>query len=275
VRRYFIYIGFLFLFATSCEEPLEYVDTTDRLLIDAQITNRINASYVRITQLNSFPDTSSAQGISGAWVEVKDEYGRTEVLNESDTPGLYRFSTLRGRKEFTYFLTIRYAGNEYTSVARMPEASRQFELVSVKKDDYYQVGFVFRGATTLAPHYRLELYMPGRWRKDFYELRLYTPYLPSNSLFNQLFAEGTIVWVDISSLSEEAFQYFEALYVILTNPPEDLYSRPFYFPEGNIKGAEGIFRASEIITQSIVLQEDDFFGNSLPTPLFSETITPE
>jgi len=97
MRKSLIYISFLALILSSCEEVYHpAIDTVQgQLVVEAQITNNPDPkfSFVHLTKTTSFYDKQTSAVVTGATVELVELNGPTIKAN-SNGPGYFSFSTL-------------------------------------------------------------------------------------------------------------------------------------------------------------------------------------
>lgn len=138
MRKEWIHIIWIFLLL-ACEEPTNWdleTQTTDLIVVEAQITNELKNHIVRlsrtVTSLNEIPEP-----VSGAQVAVGTE-GTVALFTEFPAgSGMYYSDTVQAVVGKTYYLIINYNGKEYTAATRMvsvtPLKPLDYRLVNEEK----------------------------------------------------------------------------------------------------------------------------------------------
>ncbi|MCD4691932.1 MAG: DUF4249 family protein, partial [Calditrichales bacterium] len=134
-----IFISFLVVLFSSCEDVVEIdLNTADpQIVIDAVVTDQPGPYIVKISKTGDFYQPSVFPVVSGALVEISDNAGHSEILEETD-PGIYRTDSLQGTPGRNYTLKVIAEGKEYAAASSMPNAIQSDSL-----SDVYQPGGSF------------------------------------------------------------------------------------------------------------------------------------
>ena len=138
MRKEWIHIVWMFLLL-ACEEPTNWdlkTQTTDLIVVEAQITNELKNHVVRlsrtVTGLNEKPEP-----VSGATVAVGADGSAAFFAEIPAGSGMYYSDTVQAVVEKTYYLFINYNGKEYTAATQMvpvtPLKQLDYRLVDEEK----------------------------------------------------------------------------------------------------------------------------------------------
>lgn len=104
----------------SCQKEID-IDlhqVPPRIVIEG-IVKQDSLAKVRVSRTLDFDDSSGYPFLSGATVTIKDDLGVEEVLKQ-DASGWYVAAQMKGVPERTYYLSVTYDSQEYTSTSTMP-----------------------------------------------------------------------------------------------------------------------------------------------------------
>jgi len=120
MRKEWVHIIWIFLLL-ACEEPTNWdlkTQSTDLIVVEAQITNELKNHVVRlsrtVTALNEKPEP-----VSGAIVAVWTVGLQTQFVEFPIGSGMYYSDTVQAVVGKAYKLYINYNGKEYTAATRM------------------------------------------------------------------------------------------------------------------------------------------------------------
>jgi hypothetical protein len=110
----------------SCEDVIdvELPVANPIVVIDAFINNQPEDQTIRITRTQPYFDNSAPEGIAGAEVTVVDDQGNVRIFNEKNEPGLYVWESTPAQPVFgsvgnSFDLAVNIDGAVYTASSRM------------------------------------------------------------------------------------------------------------------------------------------------------------
>ncbi len=263
----------------SCEDVIDVTlgDSTPQLTVNAWISNQLTTQTFRLSISQDYFNNNPAAGASGATIVVTDNLGNTYNFAESaDTPGNYT-SNFQGSIDATYTLRVSYQGQEYqasTTLSRVPPID---SLVFEKGEEGsagpsgitkgLRAEFFANDIPGVGDFYRIKSYRNGELMNDPGDLVTFQdlnvdglPFiLPVRQSINPNsddgtgFSQGDVVKVELLSISEEAFLFFDQLETQVTNG--GLFADPIANVPSNINNvnpngpkAVGFFYASGVST---------------------------
>ena len=263
----------------ACEDVIDVTlgESTPQLTVDAWISNQLATQTFRLSISQDYFNNNPTAGASGATVVVTDNLGNTYNFTESTTtPGNYT-SNFQGAIDATYTLSVRYQGQEYqasTTLSRVPpidslvfERAEEADGGPGSVSEGFQAEFFATDIPGVGDAYRIKTYQNGELMNKPSDITAFQdlnvdglPFIlpvrlsinPSNDEgtgFNQ----GDVVRVELLSISEEAFLFFDQLETQTTNG--GLFANPIANVPSNIKNvnpngpkAVGFFYASGVST---------------------------
>lgn len=152
------------LSACTKEIQLDLKDTSNKVVIEAVVTEGQGPHTVKITRSIGFDQPNDFPGIANAVVTLADDAGNTEQLAEA-TAGHYRSTAISGAQGHTCRLSVVVNGNTYTAQCTMPMA---VPLVAVRVDSVPSFGSytkvivpVYTDPAGAANYYRLMVKVNG------------------------------------------------------------------------------------------------------------------
>ena len=260
----------LIIFIASCEDviDIDLDDVEPRTVIDACITDQPGPYKVKISKTGDYFEPSVFPTVSGAVVQITDDAGNSEILQETE-PGIYQSVSLQGTPGRTYTLNIIAEGKEYEGTSIMPEA---IEIDSL--------GCEYEESSGYDPDeedgYILHCYFTDRVGiKDFCRFRVFCnnelvlgmflyddKFTDGNSIdfndFEEKFQVDDTLRVELLTLNEITYDYFSSLQNALAcgdqGPP--MMSVTPANPNTNLSNnALGYFGAFTVRTETIIIQE--------------------
>ncbi|OJJ19141.1 hypothetical protein BKI52_20210 [marine bacterium AO1-C] len=263
----------------ACEDVIDVTlgDSTPQLTVDAWISNQLTTQTFRLSISQDYFNNNPTAGASGATVVVTDNLGNTYNFAESTAnPGNYT-SNFQGAVDVTYTLNVQYQGQEYqatTTLSRVPPID---SLVFTKAEEAdggpgsvstgYQAEFFATDIPGVGDFYRIKTYQNGVLMNKPSDLTSFQdlnvdglPFIlpvrlsinPTNE-DNDGFKQGDMVKVELLSISEEAFLFFDQLETQTNNG--GLFADPIANVPTNISNvnpsgpkAVGFFYASGVST---------------------------
>jgi hypothetical protein len=116
------------LLLASCEDVINpnLREADPVLVIDAWINNKVEDQVVRLTQSQPYLSDEVPPGVSGATVTVTYDGGTLDFMEDSDEPGVYRWTTdeatseeVFGETGRAYTLTVVVDGQTFEAVSRI------------------------------------------------------------------------------------------------------------------------------------------------------------
>ncbi|HAS42073.1 MAG TPA: DUF4249 domain-containing protein [Microscillaceae bacterium] len=263
----------------ACEDVIDVTlgDSTPQLTVDAWISNQLATQTFRLSISQDYFNNNPTAGASGATVVVTDNLGNTYNFTESTTtPGSYT-SNFQGAIDVTYTLNVQYQGQEYqasTTLSRVPPIDSLVFKTAEEADDGpgsvsegFQAEFFAKDIPGVGDFYRIKTYQNGVLMNKPTDLTSFQdlnvdglPFIlpirlsinPSNE-DGSGFAQGDVVRVELLSISEEAFLFFDQLETQTNNG--GLFANPIANVPTNIinvnpsgSKAVGFFYASAVST---------------------------
>jgi len=257
----------LLILLTACEEVIQIRldEDEEKLVINGIVEADKQVHQVEIYYANSFYDQGEFEGVSEAIVQISDNLGNTEQLQER-APGLYETSDLLGVAGRTYTLSVMIEDENYSAEAYLQPAevvdsvnTIYIDQVSIVPEIGYYLRFYAQDDADLLTHYLMKIYV----NDTLYDDGLF-PFL----VFDGRFAQGQYINGFIIPLVLEQYDSVTAEFSSLTTEGYDYYSTlvqqinagsPFGAPPSNLpgnisNGALGFFRASTIQVESLVIE---------------------
>jgi Domain of unknown function (DUF4249) len=242
---------------TACrkEITLDLKNESNKVVIEAIITEGPGPHTVQLTRSLGFDASNTFPAISNATVTLSDDQGNSEQLTGTG-PGIYTAATLEGLQERTYQLNALVDGTAYTAQCRMP--------VPVPMDTLMIDSFPSFGTYTkiiipgymdpagVANYYRFIVVVNGE-KQDGISLEN-DRFTDGNVVFQPLFMNGLElesgdqVQVTMECIASEVYDYFFTMSQNGANgaTPAD--------PVSNISGgALGYFSVRTSSTRSVVV----------------------
>lgn len=243
------------LFFMSCEKEI-HVDlhsSEPRIVIEGQI-QLDSLATVMITESKDYHTDNTYNTINGAIVSISDNAGNSEILIQN-ADGIYMAQNMRGVVGQTYYLSVKIDEVKYTSMSTLPTAVSidTVTMYNIPALDYPYPMVIFQDPPIEKNFYRCRYYVNGKRilidddlvdtkdRNGFTVERILPVFEDRND--DKKIVRGDIIKVELHSIDESVYRYFEALAKIetsLTNPTTNI--------EG---GALGYFSAYAVDTMTI------------------------
>lgn len=216
-------ISFLLIFS-SCEKriDLDLDEANQKYVIEGIVHDRMGDNFVLISKTKPFNDnTSGLEKISGASVRITDNLNNSYNLYEVE-PGYYTDSTLMGVANREYSLLITVDNKTFTAKSYLHPrveidslSQRQTESLFWADKDIpeYRIDCYFTEPSGLGDFYRIKPFVFGEQEDGFIAFNDdyfdgLSTYLP---VFESIFYEGDSVTVQLLSVDEQNYRYFNAL----------------------------------------------------------------
>lgn len=268
-----IFISFLVVLFSSCEDVVEIdLNTADpQIVIDAVVTDQPGPYIVKISKTGDFYQPSVFPVVSGALVEISDNAGHSEILQETD-PGIYRTDSLQGTTGRTYTLTVIAEGKEYAAVSSMPNAihidSLSYEYqpggsFGPDEEEGYKLHVHFSDRAGVEDYCRFKLFKNERLikgyslYKDKYTDGKLVDYRDFEEEVGGIFDLNDTAMVELLTIDKATYEYYSTLNNVLaeaeTEPP--IMSVTPANPNTNLSnGALGYFGAFTVRADSIIIK---------------------
>ncbi|MBA3900238.1 MAG: DUF4249 domain-containing protein [Bacteroidetes bacterium] len=264
--KYPIFIIALTLCLTACERVIDIDLNEDNpmLVVDGNLTNLEDFQTILLTRTGSYFGGDNLENITGAEVAVTDNEGNRVAFTESPA-GVYKAINFKTAPEITYTLNINSEGKTYTAVSKMLNAVPIDSLSYIWKERSFgtpEGNYISVNFSTIA---RDEAYYWIAVEGDSaVNIRNSSPYF----LVNNFGAVGTrsielpfytfkpgYATIKLHTLDKEAFDYYNNLNEIITNPGQNPFTGIPQNPTTNIKGgALGFFGTVATSVDSILIK---------------------
>jgi hypothetical protein len=281
------YINFLLLFAltfSSCQEviDLELPVQDPRLVIEGELNYwaeqpENNEARVVVSRSGNYYDEDTFIPINNAVVEVEDlESGAVyELPQQEDIPGTYQNTSLPLDSGRTYRLRLTYRDEIYEAdgtvlpVAELDSFTYKYREESLLLDEGYY--FFFSGRTPKERginYYRFKIYENDSLYSapEDYLIQsdeLLSARIDTLQLADYAFEVGDTVRIEMYSLNQEVFEYYNELIELLFNDG-GLFSSPPRNPDTNISNITnpdnaplGFFQVSSVLSGGAVVEEEE------------------
>ena len=246
----------MLLLLAACEDRIfpELPDGPPSLVVDAWINNKAETQTIRITRSLPYFQTSSPAGLSGASVQITDDSGSTYIFTEQETPGIYQWIPQPedggfGETGRNYTLVVQIGENVYEASSRMnrvPEIDSinyRFERGNTFFPDSYFAGVFARDLPGPGDTYWIRSYKNGVFLNQPSEINIVfdagfsqggnidgiTFIQPirdaisptdqdEDGNFLSPFSPGDSVYVEIHSISNEAFTFLTEVRIQTDRP---------------------------------------------------------
>ncbi len=234
----------------SCEKvvQLDLNNSVPSVVIQGNIYDQPGPYYIRISKSVNFDESSTYPPVTGARVEITDNFSQTEVLSEP-IPGTYVTSKLRGFQGRTYSLSVKTDNVTFKSSSTMPFAVRidsiSFNVSPFSGEKVTTIRF--NDPPVTINYYRIVYYINSVLQKEFYTLDddLFQGAMVRFGLQSRgseiKLAKGDKVTIWLESIDKGVYEYFR------TTGMESGQSTSPANPVSNISnGALGYFNACSV-----------------------------
>lgn len=258
---YLIIIILIVLFSGCTEEIEVNLNSSEAVVvIEGSVSTDSEYSEVLLSRSKDFSGTNTFDGIENAYVQLSDDNGNSEVLDETSS-GQYVSSEITGEQGVTYTLKVVVNDTTYTSSCEIPTMIRM-DSVFMRKE--ISDSFWDNDNDTVINFYIY--YTDPADEDNYYQFVAYkngeqvSSYVASDLTTDGLSVEQTITFIDVNSADEdddedEILESGDMVTIEMRCISADVYE---YFddlsssstastptnPETNIEGAElGYFSA--------------------------------
>ena len=279
MRKLFLIIPAIFLFATSCTEriDIELDETYTRLVVDGTITTDTTSHYVVLSTTSSYYYNEAPPPVTGASVDISDDEGNTVSLTEIE-PGKYAtsplFFALPGRT-YTLRIDLQKEINGHKTYMASSTVSPVYPIDSiglVSQPDWGEKGFyevtcyyqdppatnfymfnIFKNGELLTDTINNRIVSDDEFYNGNYTNGIGVGFL-DQSYERQILRVGDLITFQAGNISEEYYNFVVTLQSE-TGFQTPLFSGPPANVKGNINnGAVGFFAAYGVSYSSEVFQ---------------------
>ncbi len=178
MKRVYILFAITSFLAMACEEEIN-VDLNKgenkRLVVEGGITTANKSHSVKLTYTTDYFSEEPTPYASGAEVSISDGTNNYPLLEESESPGVYKTdpATFKAVPSRMYTLKIKLAnGEEYTAKDSLPPVSDidsigfGFDKVPFNDIFFYKVLFYGQDPPQKGNYYLWDLYLDGKLYND-------------------------------------------------------------------------------------------------------------
>lgn len=277
---------------SSCETIIDATldEGPAQLSVDGWITNQPGPQRIRLTETTAYFNNGQLTPATNATVVVLDnDLNKLYYFNGPDKEGYYTWTpgsrdTL-GRIGHTYYLGIRYRGEEYYSVSKLNRVPpidslifRKEKLNPLSSQFGYQAEFYATDLPGAADYYRVKYFRNGQLQNRAQDLIVsydgafngsgntdgFVFIRPIRQSINpeKFFVMGDTVRVEVQSITPEAFYFLLQLRQQITNgglfatPPANVPTN-IINAKSSGKQATGFFVASAVRTRTAVVKPEN------------------
>ncbi len=261
-----LYLSAALLFFTACEKviTMDVAEGKQQLVVDGFLTNEAGAQKIKLSVSQPYFDNSSITGATGATVKVISSANDTFLFSDNNN-GEYTWTPVGNdtlcKIGLTYTLHVSYKGSSYESSTDVhpvpavdsitfskggsfgpPSANSTYSAQFFAKDSagqddycwikYYRNDTLFSTASDILVVVNGALNAPGA---DGFEFIVPVRYGINN--FSKPYHLGDSVKVEILSITEETWQFFNEAQTQMTNG--GLFATPPANVRTNIKKTSG------------------------------------
>lgn len=287
MNKLFIYIIFIFITTTACEEvrdiPLKNQET-GRLAVDGRFTNEKKVHQVYLKRSTEYYNNVPAPGVSGAVVTISSDTEFYSLSENPETPGLYETKdNVGGRIGQAYTLDILTGDEHYSSTVKMDtimsidSITYEYEYEEDYDFGYYLLKLYAQELQQEGNGYLFNIYMNDVWDNDTLDETPYFSdeeplngyYLPGINIYmfeqEQITEDTNHILVEMLSIDEEEYEYINTL-LIETDFNTDLIGSIFSGSPSNVPtnivslsgGLEplGFFSVASVVSYDLVLYKE-------------------
>jgi hypothetical protein len=266
--RLILFICFSSIIFTSCTEEIELdlKSVTSQLVIEVNITNSSGPYFAKFSKSQPYYESSSFQKITPEWVVITDESGVFDTLKEVE-PGLYKTdSSFMGIVGRPYRFQAKVEGRLYESLCRMPNIVHIDTLVVSESSgggfgggqggEGKQVTCVFHDPSGIENFYLIRASVNGELIKDFVVVndRLKDGKLFEQNLRQVRFQKGDIITIQLISISQEVYEYYNLLNQNSFGSPIAGSVAPANPPTNITPETLGCFSAQSEVSKTLIVQ---------------------
>ncbi|WP_200976364.1 DUF4249 domain-containing protein [Echinicola sp. 20G] len=235
MRRYLYIVVVIALSLTGCEEVIviDLDNAEPRVVIEGIITDQPGPYTVTISESVGFYEDNVFPGIEGAYIEISDEEGNVDVLEELGD-GVYQTTSIQGQRGVTYTIEVQLDGETYTAESTMPEELVEIDSLGFRFEEeslLYKEGYYFRAyfqdPAELGDYYSFNVYVNGEVYVFDFDGELieddnfwlgddkYTNGNAQDYDFPHTLKEGDEMYVELRHLDRSTYDYYRTLVEVI------------------------------------------------------------
>ncbi len=249
----------------SCERTakLDIMENEPVLVVEGLITNLAPPYYVHLSTTTDLNAEENSIAINDAVVKISNDDGEEELLTFAGD-GAYQCDNLQGTIGTTYFLEITWQDQIYSSESTMLPIGQIDSLNYVFKPDdlitdegYYVTYFGQKSDPSTINYYRWLISLNGKLLTNRFNLFIESDEFVSGLQgleFDIPFSKSDTIGVQVYSLDMPVYNYYEAFGSLVNNDGGIFSISPENPPSNVSNGAFGLFQASAINSESIIIK---------------------
>ena len=261
------FIVSILLLVVSCTEIIDIdLNSSDpQIVVEGIVTTNDETTIVKLSYSVNFDESNTFPKIEGAFVELSDDLGNVELLNEI-SPGVYSTNTITGRIGGTYYLTIQKDDKMFMSESTIPNQV-PFDTLIVEKSSStggpggmgsssnYDIFVEYIDPENEVNYYRFVELVNNEIKSSYvFDDRITNGSKTIRPLmsFNRNLASGDTLKVIMQCIDEEVYNYFNSFGNLMGGPGNS--STPAN-PYTNIEGGVlGYFSAHTYELKELIIQ---------------------
>lgn len=130
-----LYVVPILILLVSCTEKIDIdLNSADpQIVVEGSVATNGETTIIKLSNSVNFDESNNFPVVEGAFVELSDNLGNTELLDEI-SPGTYSTNSLTGIIGNTYYLSITKDNKTLTSSSRIPKQVA-FDTLRVEKSN--------------------------------------------------------------------------------------------------------------------------------------------
>ena len=247
------------LISLSCQKviSIDIAESDQKIIVEMVGKNMAGESFLNLSKSVPLYGESNVEAVSNAEVTVTDMDGESYVFKEiQNLPGRYQSENFVVKQNDFYSLSILTEEDTLSSTCRsftVPDLQSLSYLPPSGGQQNYTVNYAFSDPVSEVNFYRANVWINGKKSNRYYltDDELFNGEVATLGFFREQFKSGDSVYVELISMDEHNFRYFQALSSGGGNNP---FSAAPANPPTNISNGIGYFGAYTVDTMSIIIQ---------------------
>ncbi|WP_215222777.1 DUF4249 domain-containing protein [Echinicola shivajiensis] len=235
MKSYLYLIIIAVLSLASCEEVIDISleDAEPRIVIEGIVTDQPGPYTVTISKSVGFYEDNVFPGVEGAYVEISDDKGNVDILEDMGD-GEYQTTSLQGERGVNYSIKVEVEGNTYTAACKMQEEQVAIDSLLVRYEEeslFYKEGYYvrayFEDPPGLGNYYSFNVYVNGEVYVFDFDGELieddnfwlwddkFTDGNVQDYDFPHTLEEGDELYVELRHLDRTTYDYYRTLVEII------------------------------------------------------------
>src|ERR1043165_243104 len=247
------------ILASACTEKidLKIKNAPPSLVIEGFVDDGPGPYYVLVSKSKLFTDNNNFEGVGGATMVIGDDLGNTDTLTEV-VAGLYLSNTIHGNVGHTYYLHATVEGTTYQSQSTMPppvdiDSVLLSSETEFNGDIHNEANIEVQDPAGVRNFYRITCTKNSSPSSGFnvHRDRLWDGKLRTFSVPNDHFDSGDTLQINLKSIDEAAFIYFNQL-----NQNQDNFGAPAAPANPDpvfVPAALGYFSAHSVKSRTVII----------------------